>query len=141
MVRLPDDDTEFSDITTEALHGILAPDMFILCLDYVLRMSIDLTKENGLTLKKKKATSRQYPRETTTEADYMDDTTLLANIPAQAESLLYNPEEAVGNGLCLNAIKIEYFKQHGAISTLSRRPLKLTSSYTSVATSHLLRVM
>ena len=35
-------------------------------------------KENSLTLKKK-ARSRQYPRETIIDADYRDDQVLLAN--------------------------------------------------------------
>ena len=42
--------------------------------------------ENGFTLQK--ARSRQYPAETLTDADYMDDLALLTNIPAEAKSLL-----------------------------------------------------
>ena len=52
----------------------------------VLKTSIYLIKENNFTLKK--ARSRQYPAETVKDADYAYDLVLLANTPAQAESLL-----------------------------------------------------
>ena len=60
--------------------------MFIICLDYVLRTSIDLMKENGFTLKKTR--SRRYPIQTIMNADKADDIAFLANTPTQAESLL-----------------------------------------------------
>ena len=41
-VRLPDGDTEYFDIVIGVLQGdTLAPYLFIICLDYVLRTSID----------------------------------------------------------------------------------------------------
>ena len=54
-VRTPDGDTDFFYI----MAGILQSDtltlyLFIICLDYVFRMSIDKIKKNGFTLKKKK---------------------------------------------------------------------------------------
>ena len=53
MVCSPDGDADFFDIVTGVLQGdTLAPYMFIIYLDYVLNMSIDLIKENGFTLKK-----------------------------------------------------------------------------------------
>ena len=45
-------------------------------------------KMNGFTLKK--ARSRQYPAETITDVDYADEIALLANTPAQTESLLHS---------------------------------------------------
>ena len=90
-VRSPDGDTDFFDIVTGVLHGdILAPYLFIISLDYVLQTSIDLMEKNDLTLEK--ARSRQYPAQTITDADYSNDLTLLANTPAQAESLLHSLE-------------------------------------------------
>ena len=56
MVRSPDGDTDFFNIVAGILQGdTLAPYLFILCLDYALRTSIDLRKENGFTLKRQKA--------------------------------------------------------------------------------------
>ena len=80
--------------------------MFIICLDNVLRTSIDL--ENAFTLKRK-ARSIRYPIETITDADYVDELSLLANIPAKDESLLHSLEQAAGNiGLYVNVKKIEF---------------------------------
>ena len=54
-VHSSDGDTDFFDIAAGVLQGdILAPCLFIICLDYVLRTSIDLMKESGFTLKKGK---------------------------------------------------------------------------------------
>ena len=69
----------------------------------MLRMPIDLMKENGFTFSK---ASRRYPAQTITDADYADDLTLLANTPAQAQSILHSLEwEAGGIGLHVNADK------------------------------------
>ena len=52
-IRSPDGDTDIFGIVTGVLQGdTLASYLFIICLDYVLRASIDLIKENGFTLKK-----------------------------------------------------------------------------------------
>ena len=54
MVCSSNGDTDFFDIVTEFLQGdTLAPYLFIICLECVLRTLIDLIKENGLTHKKK----------------------------------------------------------------------------------------
>ena len=46
----PDGDTDFLDIVTGVLQGdTLAPYLFIIYLDCVLRMTINLMKENGFT--------------------------------------------------------------------------------------------
>ena len=59
-VRSPDGDTEYFDIVAGVLQGdTLAPYLFIICLDYVLRTSIDKIRENGFELTKKR--SRRYP--------------------------------------------------------------------------------
>ena len=88
-VRSPDGDTEYFDIVAGVLQGdTLAPYLFIICLDYVLRTSIDKIKENGFKLTKKR--SRRYPATTITDAD--DDIAILANTPDQAETLLHSLE-------------------------------------------------
>ena len=90
-VRSPDGDTNYFDIVAGVLQeDTLAPYLFIICLDYVLRMSIDLMKENGFKLVKER--SRRYPAQTITDADYVDDIALLANTPTQAETMLHSLE-------------------------------------------------
>ena len=82
-VRSPDGDTDYLDIVASVLQGdTLVPYLFIICLEYVLRTSIDENKENGFKLTKKR--SRRYPEKTITDADYADDMALLANAPTQA---------------------------------------------------------
>ena len=124
-----DRDTEYFDIVAGVLQGdTLAPYLFIICLDYVLRTSIDKIRENGFELTKKR--SRRYPAKTITDANYADDIAILANTPDQAETLLHSLERAAaGIGLYVNAHKTEY-NQTGDISTLERTPLKLVDKFT-----------
>ena len=71
-VRSPDGDSEYFDIVAGVLQGdTLAPYLFIICLDYVLRTSIDKIRENGFELTKKR--SRRHPAKTITDADNADD--------------------------------------------------------------------
>ena len=49
-------------------------------------------KENSFKLAKER--SRRYPAQTITHADFADDIALLANTPAQIESLLNSLERA-----------------------------------------------
>ena len=92
-VRSPDGDTDYFDIVAGVLQGdILAPYLFIICLDNVLRMPIDKMKDNGFKLTKER--SRRYPAQTITDSDYADDIALLANTLAQAETLLHSLERA-----------------------------------------------
>ena len=80
-VRSPDGNTDYLNIVAGVLQGdTLAPYLFIVCLDYVLRTSIDKIKENGFERTKKR--SRMYPSKTITDADYADDIAILANAPA-----------------------------------------------------------
>ena len=137
MVYLPDGDTEFFDIVVRVLQrGILALYMFIICLDYVLCMLIDLIRDNGFTLKKTR--SRKYPTETTTDADNADDRTLLATTPAQAKSLLYSLMQAAG-GIDVNmkTDKTEFmlFKQDKAIFTIRDKLLKLVDQFTYIGSN------
>ena len=131
-VRSPDGDTEYFDIVAGILQGdTLAPYLFIICLDYVRRISIDKTRENGSELTKKR--SSRYPAKTITDADYTDDIAILANTPNQAETLLHSLERAVaGIGLYVDAHKTEYmcYNQKGDISTLDGTPLKLVDKFT-----------
>ena len=58
-VRSPDGDTEYLDFVGGILQGdTLAPYLFIIYLDYVLRTSTDKIWENGFELTKKR--SRRY---------------------------------------------------------------------------------
>ena len=59
-VRSPDGDTNYFDIVAGVLkRDTLAPYLFIICIDYVLQTSVNLMKENGFKLAKKR--SRNHP--------------------------------------------------------------------------------
>ena len=130
-------ETEYFDIVAGVLQGdTVALYLFIICLDYVLRTSIDKIRENSFELTKKR--SRRYPAKTITDADYAGDIAILANTPAQAETLLHSLERAVaGIGFHVNAHKTEYmcFNQTGNISTLDGTSLKLVDKFTYLGSS------
>ena len=98
--------------------------------------SINLFFFNGFKLTKER--SRRYPTKTITNIDYTDDIALLANAPAQAETLLHSQKWATaGIVLHVNAHKMEYmcFNQTGDISTLNGSPLKLVDKFTYLGSS------
>ena len=91
-------------------------------------------KRNSTAKAKLKATNQQ----TITDADYADDIAILANAPAQAETILHSLERAAaGIGLHVNAHKTEYmcFNQTGDISTLNSSSLKLVDKFTYLGCS------
>ena len=132
-VPSPDGDTDSFDIVAGVLQGdTLSQYLLIIYLNYVLRTSIDIMKDNGFKLEKER--SKRYPVQTITNADYADDIALLANTPTQAKTLLHNLERAAA-GICLhvNTDKTEYmsFNQTGDIYTLKSGPLKLVDEFTN----------
>ena len=135
-VHSPDGDIDYFDIVAHLLQGdTLTPYLFIICLDYMLR-TFDLMKENGFKLAKER--SRRYPAHTIRNIDYDDEIALLANTPAQAETLLHSLEwAAAGIGLHVNADKTEYmcFNQRGSISTLKGGLLKPVDKFTYLGSS------
>ena len=118
-------ETDFFDIVTGVLReDTLAPYLFIIRLDNVLRTMIDLMKENDFTLEK--ARSRRYIAQKSTDAAYAGDRALLANTPGKAESLLHSLEKAAGS------IKYMYLNQNQTsdISSLICDSLKLVDKFT-----------
>ena len=129
-------ETDYFDIVAGVLQGdTLNPYLFIICLDYVLRISIDKIQENGFELTKK---SRRYPVKTITDANYADGIALLANAPIKAETLLHSLERAAaGIGFHVNAHKAEYmcFNQTVDIYTLGGSSLKVVDKFTYLVSS------
>ena len=106
------------------------------CLNYILRMLIDLMKINGFT--REKARSRHYPAQTIMDTDYADDITPLANTPTQAKSLLHSLEQAACSiVLHVNADKTENmcFNEKGDISILNGSSLKLVDKFRSISST------
>ena len=85
MVCSLDGDINYFDIVAGVLQGdTLLPCMFIIRLDDILWMQIDLIKK-----------CRQYPTKTMTDTDYTDDQVRLAITLAQAESLPHSLKQTV----------------------------------------------
>ena len=94
MTRSPDGDKEFFHILAGVLQGdTLAPFLFVICLDYVLRISVDKCNEYGLTLEL--ARSRRFHTKKITDADYADDLALLSDNSYNAQKLLHILEKSV----------------------------------------------
>ena len=77
-ILTPDGKTEPIDILAGILQGdTLAPFLFLLVLDYVLRKSLDLNYSNGLQLHPRK--SSRVPSVHLTDADFADDLALIGS--------------------------------------------------------------
>ena len=119
-------ETEFFDNLTGVLQGdTLAPFLFVICLDYVLRISVDKCNEYGLTLEL--ARSRRFHTKKITDADYAEDLALLSDNSYNAQKLLHIlKKSAAFIGLHVNATKTEYmcYNQDSTIETLNKTLLK-----------------
>ena len=117
MVRSPDGDTPFFNITIGVLQGdTIASFLFIICLDYVLRKSIDCNTELGLQITERKST--RYPAVNITDADYADDISIITNNLREENVLLHSIEKSAKEiKLHINVDKTEYmtFNQHNTL--------------------------
>ena len=108
LVRLPEGDTSFFYITAGVLQGdTLAPSIFIICLDYVLRKAIDEKLDLGFTLIQRR--SRRHPAKKIADTDYADDIALLTDYIKDAEATVHSVENlAKVIGLFVNATKTKF---------------------------------
>ena len=132
--RSPDGDTDYFDIVAGVLQGdTLVPYLFIICLDNLLRTSIDKIKENVWQRKEAQGTPQKQLQTPTSPM-----TAILANAPARAETLLHSQERAAtGIGLHGNAYKTECmcFNQTCDMSTLNGSSLELVDKFTYLGSS------
>ena len=109
-VLTPDGETETFEITAGVLQGdTLAPYLFVIVLDYALRMALADGKEEELGFLIKPRRSPRNPKLVLSDLDFADDISLLSNEIAQAEELLHRVEYQCSKvGLGLNAPKTKY---------------------------------
>ena len=131
LVRSPDGDTDFFDILAGVLQGdTLAPFLFVITLDYVLRTSLDKNSECGFTLTER--LSSRNPANKLTDVDYADDLAITADTVLDAEKLLHLLEDAAKEvGLYVNASKTEHinFNQEGTIKTKAGNSIKAVENF------------
>ena len=86
-------ETKFFDILAGVLQGdTLVPFLFVICLDSMLRISIDKCNDYGLTLEL--ARSRWFPTKKTTDENYADILALLSDNSYNAQKLLHILEQS-----------------------------------------------
>ena len=69
----------------------MPPNIFMICLDFVLRKAVDKNIELGFTLKTQQC--RRQPAKKITDADYADDLAVLTDHLKDATTLLHSIEE------------------------------------------------
>ena len=101
FVSTPEGDSDTFPVTTGVLQGdTLAPFLFIIVLDYALRIAM---KDKELGIKIKPRYSSRYPAKYLTDLDFADDIVLLSESIKNAQSLLLKLEEAAKTvGLRIN---------------------------------------
>ena len=106
-VITPDGETNFFHIEAGVLQGdTLAPFLFIIVLDYVLRLSLDTINDKGLQIHPR--CSRRQPAMHITDLDFADDIALVSDPVTNAEALLHSVEDAASLvGLHCNETKTE----------------------------------
>ena len=92
-VITPDGETDFFDIEAGVLQGdTLAPFLFIIVLDYVLRLSLDTINDKGLQIHPRR--SRRQPATHITDLDFADEIALVSDLVTNAEAFLHSVEDA-----------------------------------------------
>lgn len=113
-----DGDSDIFDIHAGVLQGdTLAPFLFILVLDYVLRISVDFSNDKGIKIKAplRKRNQGLY----ITDLDFADDLALVAETIQNLEDLLHSLETSASQvGLYCNEGKTEFISSSGNILPL-----------------------
>ena len=114
----PDGETEFFYVKKGVLQGdTLAPYLFVIVIDYLLRMTFK-DKEDDLGLEIQQRKSRRHKAIKVTDLDYADDLALISEQIDQAQESLNRLEtEAEVVGLYCNAKKteVQHFNQDAPV--------------------------
>ena len=106
VVLSPDGETDAFQIQAGVLQGdTLAPYLFVIILDYVMRIALGKDEDNlGFTISPRR--SRRQPADVITDLDFADDIALLSDTLDQAQELLSRVESAADAvGLQMNVSK------------------------------------
>jgi len=128
-----DGETEMFDITAGVLQGdTLAPFLFIIIIDYIMRETTIGYEHMGLTLHKTTARKRYHPENFLTDTGYADDLSLLSNTFKEAQEFLTRLEEAASRvGLFMNEKKTEVmaFNTQGTLTSMSGSVIKQVDDF------------
>ena len=133
-VMTTDGETQAFPTLAGILQGdTLAPFLFIMVVDYIMRVSVDTIAEKGYLLHPRRG-SRQ-PAEYLTDTDFADDIALISQSLEHAQDLLQSLEQASnGVGLYLNETKTECLNRclsnaDLVVKTLNGASLKMVEDY------------
>ena len=122
-VITPDGETKYFEIKAGVLQGdTLAPYLFVIVLDYIMRKTYD-GKEEQMGFEVQKKQSRRIPAITVTDLDFADDLAVITKETNQAQLVLTKLENEAGKvGLHCNAKKTELqaFNQEQPVNVKSR---------------------
>ena len=132
QVLSPDGDTYFFEILAGVLQGdTLAPFLFVITLDYEMRIATKDESAVGFTLEISK--SSHHPAITITDTDFADDLALISNTLEQAQLFLQRLESVAAQiGLHTNEKKTEFisFNQpQGDLITINGSKLKQVQDF------------
>ena len=113
-----DGDTNIFDIHAGVLQGdTLAPFLFIIVLDYILKISVDSFNNKGIQINAPQGT--RNPGLFLTDLDFADDLALVAETIENMENLLHSLETAASQvGLYCNELKTEFISSSGNVQPL-----------------------
>ena len=134
-VQTPDGETDTFPIEAGILQGdTLAPFLFILVVDYIMRVSVDKIQNSGFLLHRRRGP--RNPAIHLTDTDFADDIALISSQLEGAQRLLSSLESAANCiGLYLNELKTEFLTLNldgslpKVIKTNSDVELKCVSDY------------
>ena len=131
-VETPDGNTDLFDILAGIMQGdTLAPYLFIITVDFVLRKVFEGNDDLGFTLQKRR--SKRYPSLKVTDCAFADDLATISDNMHDAQETLRQIEEAAALvGLSINPSKTEYMKynlEEGLITSLDGNLLKEVDDY------------
>jgi hypothetical protein len=100
--------TDFINLSVGVLQGdTLAPYLFIIVMDFILRTALD--GDTCLGLKIKNGTTRRYPAKYLTDLGYADDIALISSCDNNAQTMLSAVERVARRiGLNVNLPKTEF---------------------------------
>ena len=116
IVRTDDGDTEFINISGGVLQGdTLAPFLFIIVLDYVLKKALDRNNDHVFTLIERRR--KRYPSIQITDVDYADDLAIVTDNTNEAIILVHKIEHAAKEiGLSINTGKMKFISINQGIN-------------------------
>ena len=134
FIQSVDGSTEQFATTSGILQGdTLAPYLFIIVVDYILRFTLDPVRTKGIDIKP--TSSNREKQKYLTDLDYADDIALTTALLKNAQELLLAVEDASAKfGLQLNSKKTEYMTfneahDHAPIKTREGAELKEVTDF------------